>query len=129
MLIEAMLASAAHRPDAPMLLDRLDSATQLGCCEVSHWANLVVAHLRELAGDRAAALRAVRRERWYFPPEYLSTSLCEEGRLAALSGDREGAITAYRHFLALQANPEPERKAGVDSVRSALERLETRRHD
>jgi hypothetical protein len=46
--------------------------------------------------------------------------LREEGRLAALLGDREGAIKAYSHYLALRYNPEPAVKPEVDRVRAQL---------
>jgi hypothetical protein len=49
--------------------------------------------------------------------------LREEGRLAALTGDTVGAVRAYRHYLALRTNPEPEVKSEVDSVRAELARL------
>ena len=50
----------------------------------------------------------------------LSYILREEGRLAALVGDREGAIKAYSHYLALRYNPEPSVKPEVDRVRAEL---------
>ena len=56
-------------------------------------------------------------------PVFLSTYLREEGRLAALTGDTTGAIAAYRHFLTLQAHPEPARAAVVERVRAELGRL------
>jgi hypothetical protein len=71
----------------------------------------------------ADALAAVRRRRFDLVPVFLSTCLREEGRLAALTGDTTGAIAAYRHFLTLQAHPEPARVAGVEHVRSELGRL------
>lgn len=125
-VLEALLAAVTRRPDAAVLLDRLDSLTLRGCCETPHYANLLVARLRERAGDPAGALRAIRRGRWYFPPEYLSTYLREEGRLAALTGDRDGAIRAYRQYLALMSNPDPGMNGQTGRVRSALARLEGR---
>ena len=88
------------------------------------WWNLDIAKLREARGDVAGALRAVRRHPGYggqlLP---LSYALREEGRLAALAGDREGAIRAYSRYLALRYNPEPSIKPAVDSVRAELARL------
>jgi hypothetical protein len=52
------------------------------------------------------------------------TQLREEGRLAALAGDREGAIRAYRHYLALRSEPEPAVRDQVAAVRGELRRLE-----
>ena len=56
-------------------------------------------------------------------PFFLSTYLREEGRLAELTGDVEGAIAAYRQFLALRAEPEAELREEVEDVRERLERL------
>jgi predicted TPR repeat methyltransferase len=69
------------------------------------------------------ALAAVRRRRFDLVPVFLSTYLREEGRLAALTGDTTGAIAAYRHFLTLQAHPEPARAERVERIRSELSRL------
>ena len=44
----------------------------------------------------------------------------EEGRLAALVGDRAGAIDAYSQYLAMRYNPEPSVKPEVDRVRAEL---------
>ncbi len=123
-LLDALLASVARRPDAPALMNRVDSLALQGCCESTHYANLVLARLRERAGDALGALKGVRRARWYFPPEYLSSSLREEGRLAALTGDRQGAIRAYRHYLTLRSTPEPAMRREVEHIRSELARLE-----
>lgn len=125
-LLDALLASVARRPDAPALMNRVDSLALQGCCESTHYANLVLARLRERAGDTIGALKEVRRARWYFPPEYLSSSLREEGRLSALIGDNQGAIRAYRHYLTLRSAPEPALHADVERVRSELARLEKR---
>lgn len=53
----------------------------------------------------------------------LATSLRMEGRLAAEVGDTEGAIRAYRHYLALRSDPDPTLQAQADSVRAALAEL------
>jgi hypothetical protein len=124
-MLDAILASETNRPDAGRALERLDSLTRQGCCLIPHYASLVVARLRERAGDLPGALRAARRARWVMPPEYLSASLHEEGRLAALMGDREAAIRAYRHFLALQDSAEESRQDEVERVRAELKRLES----
>jgi tetratricopeptide (TPR) repeat protein len=126
-LLEAILASVARRSDAAPLRTRLDSLTRLGCCATPHYTGFVLARLYERAGDLEAALDAIRRARWYFPPEYLSTALREEGRLAALTGDREGAIRAYRHFLTLWEQAEPEQARKGETVRAELRRLEAAR--
>ena len=50
--------------------------------------------------------------------------LREEGRLAALTGDRAGSIRAYRHYLALRSEAEPALQPEVRQVRAELEALE-----
>jgi hypothetical protein len=42
---------------------------------------------------------------------------------AALGGDTAGAIAAYRHFLTLQAHPEPAAAPRVKQVRAEPARL------
>lgn len=123
-LLEAMAAVAREDNAAGSLVDRADSVMRGGCCDLPHYGDIIVARLHERLGDRVGALRAIRREEWYYPPEFLTTSLREEGRLAALTGDREGAIRAYRHFLALRAGAEASRRADVERVRAELKRLE-----
>jgi len=74
-----------------------------------------------------AALAAARRWRFGLPVIYspcLSTNLREEGRIATLIGDRGRAIRAYRHYLALRADPDPALRAERDRVRAELARLE-----
>src|SRR5262249_9632599 len=87
------------------------------------FGNLVVARLQKRAGRTEAALAASRRW-WYMGRTlFLSTSLHEEARLAEATGDRAGAIRAYRHYLALRSRPEPSLEAEAEQARSALARL------
>jgi tetratricopeptide (TPR) repeat protein len=128
-LVEVVPVSQSGRPDAQTLRSRLDSIALEGCCAgvVVHWSNIVIARAYEAAGRDSDALRAVRRGVWRFPPQLLSTFLREEGRLAAKVGDRRGAIRAYRHYLALRSDPEPELRPEADRVREELARLERSR--
>jgi len=88
------------------------------------FANLEVAHLRERQGDLSAALAAVRRRPYaYHLTDYLAAHLREEGRLAAMTGDRAGAVRAYRHYLALRSDPEPALRPAVDTIRAELAKL------
>jgi hypothetical protein len=88
------------------------------------FVNLEVARLRERQGDLRAALAAVRRRPYaYHLTDYLAPHLREEGRLAALTGDRSGAIKAYRHYLALRSDPEPALRPAVDTIRAELAKL------
>jgi serine/threonine-protein kinase len=125
-LLEALLASAEKRADLDDRIARLDSLMLTGppYRGYDQWWNLVIAQLKEGRGDRQGALAATRR-RLYFQAEplFLSTYLREEGRLAALTGDRAGAIRAYQHYLALRANPEPALRPQVEQVQAELGRL------
>jgi DNA-binding SARP family transcriptional activator len=123
-VLDALLADLVNRPDTRATLARLDSLARRGCCDQPHFINLVAARLHERAGNLPAALAAIRRGRGFFPAEYLSTYLREEGRLAALTGDTTGAIAAYRHYLILRATAEPSLQPAVAQVRAQLARLE-----
>ncbi len=124
-LLEAWRAQSLERPDARARLERLDSLLATGpSTAFSEQADFAAARLLEAAGDRNGALRAVRRRPINVNgPPRLSAHLREEGRLAALTGDRDGAIAAYRHFLYLQSDPEPAVRPEVERVRAELARL------
>jgi hypothetical protein len=124
--VQALLAAAQDAPAAARALralDRLLHATT-NTMDARYWiGNLVASRLHEAQGDLAGALKAVRRGgEWWNP--FLSTQLREQGRLAALVGDRAGAIRAYRWYLALRTAPEPALRPEVDRVRAELLRLE-----
>jgi hypothetical protein len=119
-------------------LFHLDSVVREAPMPVGIWAlpfppqeeveNLTLARLLVQYGDTAGALAASRR-RIYLPfgvwiyqslPEFLR----EEGRLAALTGDKPGAIRAYTHYLALREDPDyAPWRAVRDSVRRELAQL------
>jgi hypothetical protein len=149
-LLEAKLATASGATGAAAALDRLDSLIRsgpggsrngppvsftlspayvrstVGISPVGFedFGNLEVARLRERQGDRRAALAAVRRRPYaYHLTDYLAPHLREEGRLAALTGDRSGAVKAYRHYLALRSDPEPALRQEVEAVRAELTKL------
>ncbi|MEP6574790.1 MAG: hypothetical protein ABJD11_18975, partial [Gemmatimonadota bacterium] len=89
-------------------------------------SNLTIARLLEAKGDIRGALRAVRRRAYITDIREarvlvaLSTFLREEGRLATLAGERDEAIGAYRHYLALRSDAEPSSAKEVAEVRGAL---------
>jgi hypothetical protein len=126
-LLDAERATALGLPNARSKLDSADVASRLFEITLPGLgANLRVAHAAELQGDLSLALRAVRRRAGVygmFPSWYLSTYLREEGRLAALTGDTAGAVAAYRHYLALRPQPEPQTRPEVEAVRARLAQL------
>ncbi len=121
LMLEALLAAAERRPDAGAAFARLDTFLLTGGAPPG-WV-MEVARWREAQGDIRGALRATRRRAGYQEFWNMSYLLREEGRLAALLGDRAGAIKAYSHYLALRYNPEPSVKPEVDRVRAELAQL------
>ena len=121
---EALLEQARGAPGR-VALGRLDSLLAQGF-ESVQMGNLIAARIHEARGDRRAALAAARRRASHGRdgPIALTTMLREEGRLAALTGDRAGAIRAYRHFLALRPDPVARLRPDRDRVRAELARLE-----
>ena len=126
LILDAFHAGLTGRRDAAALRLRVDSLVLRGCCAGPKWIGLAAARLHQQAGEDVSALRVLRAGRWLFPPQYLSTYLRDEGDLAARTGDPHAAIRAYRHYLVLRSNPEPELRAEVDRVKVALARLEAR---
>ena len=126
-VLEAALAARAKNAAARELLVRADSLQLYGVAvEWSYYA-VVAAHLYDAIGDPQEALRMLRRRAVAMdgPGEVamLSTTLREEGRLAEAVGDRDGAVHAYRRYLALRSTPDPVLVPQRDSVRAALDAL------
>jgi tRNA A-37 threonylcarbamoyl transferase component Bud32/tetratricopeptide (TPR) repeat protein len=123
--VAALRATVGGDPDAKRLTLEYDSLLARVPPGFSDVGNLEVARLLERHGELGRALSAVRRRQYFAggAPWFLATYLREEGRLAALTGDREGAIVAYDHYLALRHDPEPSVEAEVDAVRAELARL------
>jgi hypothetical protein len=96
-----------------------------GLPPLSHRLDARLARLFATHGDHRGALAAVRRrtfplsDQGFLLPSYLR----EEGRLAALTGDRAGAIRAYSRYFAMRADPEPELRPQVAEVKAELARL------
>jgi hypothetical protein len=129
--IEAMHADVARSPNLRATTARLDSLLRTLDYATTNpgrasFANLVAARLLEKLGDTRGALSAARRrsDAWAQNNPYLATQLHEQGRLAAIVGEREEAIRAYRHYVALRAHAEPAVKPQVDAVKRELGRLE-----
>jgi len=125
-LLEAQLASVARSSQLPLLLDELDSAlAEPRSISSTFPGNLIISRLFEQRGDLPRALAAIRRRLWELARSPMQVTYHrEEGRLAALNGDREGAIRAYRRYLALRSGAEPRLQPLVAQVRSELAALE-----
>jgi hypothetical protein len=123
-VLEAALAVSSRRADAPARLAYADSIFIFSPVSVYWYYPLVVSRLHLALGDPVRALHILRR-RWVGVGDnaaisLLSSGMREEGRLAAATGDTAGAVRAYRHYLALRADPEPALVPQRDSVRAAL---------
>ena len=126
-VVEALQVAVLRQPDARMRTERLDSLArtfifEVCCGEAVRGVNLVLARLWEAEGDLPRALQAVRRRAggYMLHPQFMSTFLREEGRLAALGGEQEAAIRAYQHYLALRPDPEPSVQPEVEQLRADL---------
>ena len=126
LLLDGVVAVAERAPDVRQRVLRADSAMKSGPANpTQEFGNVVVSRLFESIGDRQGALSAIRRRGYFLgrKPAFASM-LRAEGRLAAGLGDTQGAIAAYRLYLALRENPEPSVAPEVQQVRAELRRLE-----
>jgi tetratricopeptide (TPR) repeat protein len=120
--LDAWIAVKRGDTTANRLVDVADSLWQ-GRRENSQFGAGVLARLYQSQGRLDRALRAVRRR--YITlgepePIGLAESFRLEGELAAKTGDKVGAIRAYRNYLRMRADPEPSRIPQRDSVRAEL---------
>ena len=119
-LLDASLAVAATAPDARVRLARLDSLafTPQVAGDAIAYVPLLLARLHQRLGNAAAALQAVRKRAYMSGwPRYLATSVREEGRLAAASGDSTAARAAYVRYLAMRSEAEPSLAEELEEVR------------
>ena len=121
-LLAAMRAVVQREPDAHALTGRLDSLVRDDPPTALVEVNLLLAQLWEALGDSVLALAASRRWARAGFPLMVTSYVRMEGRLAARSGDRAGAIRAYRHYLALRSDPEPVLRPEVDQMKAELAR-------
>jgi hypothetical protein len=121
--IQSMLA--VNRGDTAEARSRIERVeTWLDEQSYEPVVQMVVAQVRERLGEPALALRAVRHRSYHWNETWLLSSLVrEEGRLAALTGDRDGAVRAYQQYLRLRAGAEPRLQPQVAQVREELGRL------
>jgi hypothetical protein len=127
LVLDAQLAALDRRSDALERLVDLDSVLNdpPDIRILEEIGNLVAARLWHERGDDARALTSVRHRvvGLHLMPSF-ATYLRDEGRYAALTGDRHGALQAYRHYLTLRDKPEPHVRAEVQEVRNELVALE-----
>jgi len=142
LFLDAQLAALQHRPDALARLGELDSVLLTGPT-YGGWlptegtfggfepiANLIAARLWHERGEPARALATIRRRVEGLEPRAVHVSqIRDEARYAALLGDREGAIRAYRHYLTLRADPEPPLRPKVQEVWAEFEALQSEATD
>jgi hypothetical protein len=121
--LRAMLAAGDGKRRAIEALDSLSRSGPVVPGARARQLNLILARLLEDQGEPERALAALRRRIFGLGESYLPAFLHEEGRLAALTGDREGAIRAYDEYLAWRSDPEPSVQPEVDRVRAELSRL------
>jgi DNA-binding SARP family transcriptional activator/TolB-like protein len=125
-LVEASMAVSLRRPDAAMLVARLDSLafTAPAAGDASAYAPILLGRLHAQLGQVGTALATVRRRPYMVGwPRYLATMLREEGRYAAGAGDRAGAQGAYARYLVLRGDADSVLAADVQRVRLALDTL------
>ena len=124
--LEAQLAQRTDTARAGVLLKQLDSALVNASWSPSGpLGNRIAARLHEERAELPAALAALRRRVFdlFWAPQYVQFHH-DEARLAALTGDREGAIRAYRRYLGLRARAEPRLQPEYQRVKADLEALE-----
>lgn len=131
-IVEAL--AAAPGPVRNAALDRLDTLLLrgpfTGFVDLGgpYYGNLALSRLREESGDLEEALAASRRlSHFHGEPGYTAEFRFQEARLAEQLGLDSAAVSAYRYYLNLRADPELARRAGVDSARARLEALQRAR--
>jgi tetratricopeptide (TPR) repeat protein len=122
-LLRATRSAAFNEPDAPILLERLDSMAAVG---YGGWvplrdANATIAQLRDARGQTELAARAQQRFTVNVDShEYLSTWKRERGRFALAQGDTASAISHWSDYLRLQAKAEGTARSRMEQVRAQL---------
>jgi DNA-binding SARP family transcriptional activator len=125
-ILDALIAVTEGEPQARTLTEHADSLLRAEPPPVRQATNrlhLMLARAYDALDDPENALRVIRRRAFNDPAFFLTRFLAEEGRLAAQLGDREGAILAYQHYLALRTQPDPDLVPEVEGVRQKLSDL------
>jgi serine/threonine-protein kinase len=126
-VLEAQVAVLDGHTDRERVVAQLDSALRMngGNNLSTYIGNLVVARLWEELGAYEKALAAARRRPFGLTMvPFTARAVHTEARMATLVGDVEGAIRAYRHFLALRERAEEPLQREVAQARAELARLE-----
>lgn len=119
-LLQAWLAVTLMQPGAEREVARLDSLafTAAPSGDAITYAPVLIARLHARLGDPHAALAAIRRRTkdvgW---PRYLATAWHDEGRYAMAAGVPGVAREAFRRYLLLRSQPDPELRGQMDTVR------------
>jgi tetratricopeptide (TPR) repeat protein len=124
LMLDGLVAAITERPDAYTAVDRLDRFLRVGPAigMMRFEASMTLPKLWEWVGEPARALDAVGRiEQPGLGSDPMT--LLQEGRLAALVGERDRAVRAYRSYLALRPDPEPPHDAERETVSQELARL------
>jgi hypothetical protein len=125
-LLDGSLVTLMGRDDARTRLERLDSLafTSQTAGDAIAYAPILMARLYERLGQPLRALQAIRKRSYMSAwPRYLATAWREEGRLAQLVGEQEGARDAYESYLAYRLSPEEAVVPQVEEVRGLLSTL------
>ena len=130
-LLYGSLITLMGRGDGLTRLDGLDSLvlTSQTAGDAIAYAPILMARLHERLGQPLRALQAIRKRSYMSAwPRYLATAWREEGRLAQLAGDQEGAREAYESHLAYRVSPEEDVVPQVEEVRGLLSTLSADPH-
>ena len=129
--IELVHAHITSSPTLRTRAERVDSLMALLDWSALHSGriaqqSIALAKAWEKLGEPKRALAAIGRYALWNTESmpYLGMQVREQGRLAALAGDRKRAVRSYRHYLGMRALAEPSLKPQVDSVRQELARVE-----
>jgi hypothetical protein len=125
-MLHADAAGSSSLRAAASRLDSLLSVAELATLSTSRLAQQTIyaARVWEKLGDLPRALAMVGRYAVWSSENvpYLGRQLREQGRIAALAGNKKRAVRSYQHYLALRADAEPVVRPQIDSVRQELAR-------